>query len=50
LPHGGARRACRAGFHRIRHYGLFAKASYADNIARGARTARWPNASQPMLM
>src|ERR1700720_569970 len=29
-----ARRTRAAGFHRIRHYGLFAKAACADNIAR----------------
>ena len=25
---------CQKGFHRIRHYGLFAKSSSADNVAR----------------
>ncbi len=31
-----------AGFHRIRHYGLFAKTAGADNIARGTHTSTAP--------
>jgi Putative transposase/Transposase zinc-binding domain len=40
------------GFHRIRHYGLFAKSSCADNIARGANCSpsQTPKASRPMQM
>ena len=40
------------GFHRIRHYGLFAKASCADNIARAREllAVPKPQASRPMLM
>ena len=30
------------GFHRIRHYGLFAKASCADNIARARELLAGP--------
>ena len=29
-----------SGFHRIRHYGLFASGARADNIARARATAR----------
>jgi hypothetical protein len=38
------------GFHRIRHYGLFAKSSRADNIVRAANCSpsQSPKASRPM--
>ena len=35
-----------SGFHRIRHYGLFASSKRAENIARARRAARRPQASQ----
>src|SRR6201984_3657227 len=35
------------GFHRIRHYGLFAKSSCADNIAHARELLAVPNAARP---